>query len=109
MQVFSRQRMACSLSGLSQSRGLGGVWSAEPTTHPQKSSFPRPRGGKISRLSGFEKALVITPEREKMLYGVLYNKGKGLSLKIHAAGNTEDHIHIDISSPPRLALADCVK
>jgi hypothetical protein len=36
----------------------------------------------------------------------LYNKGKELELKIHAVGNTEDHIHIVVSSPPRLALTD---
>ncbi len=51
----------------------------------------------------------ITPEREKMFYGVLYNKGKELGLKIHAAGNTEDHVHVVVSIPPKLAVADCVR
>jgi REP element-mobilizing transposase RayT len=44
-----------------------------------------------------------------MFYGVLYNKGKELGLKIHAAGNTEDHVHIVVSIPPKLAIADCIR
>jgi putative transposase len=51
----------------------------------------------------------ITLEREKMFYGVLYNKGKELGLKIHAAGNVEDHVHVVISIPPKVAVADCVR
>jgi len=44
--------------------------------------------------STFDREPIITLESEKMFYGVLYNKGKELGLKIHAAGNIEDHIHI---------------
>jgi REP element-mobilizing transposase RayT len=51
----------------------------------------------------------ITSEREKIFYGVLYNKGKELELKIHAAGNIEDHVHVVVSIPPKLAVADCVR
>ena len=50
-----------------------------------------------------------TLEREKILYGVLYNKGKELDLKIHAAGNIEDHVHVITSIPPELAIADCIR
>jgi REP element-mobilizing transposase RayT len=57
----------------------------------------------------FERQPTITPEREKMFYGVLYKKGDELGLKIHAAGNTEDHVHVVLSIPPKLAVADCVK
>ncbi|MEW5830560.1 MAG: IS200/IS605 family transposase [Chloroflexota bacterium] len=51
----------------------------------------------------------ITPEREKMLYGVIYNKAKELGVKVHAAGNAEDHVHIVASIPPKLAVAECVR
>lgn len=57
----------------------------------------------------FEREPTITLEREKMSYGVLYNKGKELNLKIHAAGNIEDHVHVVVSIPPKLAVADCVR
>ena len=51
----------------------------------------------------------LTLEREKMFYGVLYRKGEELGLKIHAAGNMEDHAHVVASIPPKLAIADCVR
>jgi putative transposase len=57
----------------------------------------------------FEREPSITPGREKVLFGVLYGKGKELELKILAAGNVEDHIHIVVSIPPKLAVADCVR
>ena len=59
--------------------------------------------------STFEREPSITLEREKMLYGVLYNKGKDLGLKIHAAGNVGDHVHVVVSIPPKLSVADCVR
>jgi putative transposase len=57
----------------------------------------------------FERQPSITPEREKMFYGVIYHKAKELDFKIHAAGNTEDHVHIILSIPPKCSLAECVK
>ncbi len=57
----------------------------------------------------FERQPSLTPEREKMFYGVLYKKGKELNFKIHPAGNTADHVHIVLSLPPTLSVADCIK
>ncbi len=57
----------------------------------------------------FERQPSITPEREKMIYGVLYRKADELSLKIHAAGNADDHIHVVVSIPPKISVADCVR
>ena len=57
----------------------------------------------------FERQPVLSGECEKVFYGVLYGKAKELNLKIHAAGNVDDHVHIVISIPPKLAVADCVK
>ena len=51
----------------------------------------------------------ITPDREKMFYGVLYQKAKELDLKIHSAGNIEDHVHVVLSIPPKIAVADVVR
>ena len=45
----------------------------------------------------------------KVFYGVIYGKAKELDLKIHAAGNIEDHVHVVISIPPKIAVADCVR
>lgn len=57
----------------------------------------------------FERQPTLTPERENMFYGVLYNKAKELGVKIHAAGNVENHAHVVASIPPKLAVADCVR
>jgi putative transposase len=57
----------------------------------------------------FERQPMLTGEREKVFYGVLYGKAKELDLKIHAAGNVDDHAHVVLSIPPKLSVADCVK
>jgi REP element-mobilizing transposase RayT len=57
----------------------------------------------------FERQPTLTGEREKVFYGVLYGKAKELNLKIHAAGNVDDHAHVVLSIPPKLSVADCVK
>ncbi|GAB4546881.1 MAG: IS200/IS605 family transposase [Anaerolineales bacterium] len=51
----------------------------------------------------------LTVEREKMFYGVLYRKAEELGLKVHAAGNVDDHVHVAISIPPKMSVADCVR
>ncbi len=57
----------------------------------------------------FQREPTLTSEREKMFYGVLYNKAIELGVKIHAAGNDDDHVHVVASIPPKLAVADCVR
>lgn len=57
----------------------------------------------------FERQPTLTGEREKVFYGVLYGKAKELGLKIHAAGNADDHAHVVLLIPPKLSVADCVK
>jgi REP element-mobilizing transposase RayT len=47
--------------------------------------------------------------RERMVFGVIYQKAKELELIVHAAGCTEDHIHVVVSIPPKIAVADCVR
>jgi len=46
---------------------------------------------------------------EKVIYGTLYGKAKELGLIIHGAGNIEDHVHVVVSIPPKLSIADCVR
>ena len=57
----------------------------------------------------FERKPTLTDKREKMFYGVIYRKAKESDLKIHAAGNVDDHVHIVVSIPPKIAVADCVR
>jgi putative transposase len=51
----------------------------------------------------------LTPEREKMFYAVLYRKGEELEFRIHAAGNMEEHVHVVLSIPPKIAVAEGVR
>ncbi len=51
----------------------------------------------------------LNPEIEKVFYNVLYRKAEELDLTIHAAGNVEDHAHIVVSIPPKIAIADSVR
>ena len=57
----------------------------------------------------FERQPLLSAEREKVMYGVLYSKAKDLDLKIHAAGNVDDHVHLVVSIPPKLSVSDCVR
>ena len=59
--------------------------------------------------STYNRESTLTLEHEKMFYGVLSKKSQVLGLKIHAAGNMEDHAHVVASIPPKLAVADCVR
>ena len=52
---------------------------------------------------------IFTPKLEKIFYGVIYGKSEELGLKIHAAGNVEDHVHVVLSIPPKIAVAACVR
>jgi putative transposase len=57
----------------------------------------------------FERQPTLIDEREKLFYGVIHQKAKELDLKIHAIGNVDDHVHIVVSIPPKLAIADCIR
>ena len=59
--------------------------------------------------STMERQPILTPGVEKMFYGVIYGKADELGLKIHAAGNVDDHAHVVLSIPPKVAVADCVR
>jgi REP element-mobilizing transposase RayT len=52
---------------------------------------------------------LITPPLEHQIYGVILNKAKEMGIVVHAIGNVEDHIHVVVSIPPKVAVADCIK
>ncbi len=59
--------------------------------------------------STMDRQPMLTPNLEKIFYGVIHGKARELDLKIHAAGNVDDHVHIVVSIPPKIAVADCVR
>jgi putative transposase len=56
-----------------------------------------------------EREPLINSDREAELYGYIIGKADALSCIVHAIGGIEDHIHLVVSIPPTLAIADFVK
>jgi REP element-mobilizing transposase RayT len=59
--------------------------------------------------STMDRQPTLAPQLEKIFYGVIYGKAEELDLKIHAAGNVDDHAHVVLSIPPKISVADCVR
>jgi putative transposase len=56
-----------------------------------------------------ERQPLINPEREDALYSYIIGKADVLDSIVHAIGGVEDHIHLVVSIPPTLSIADFVK
>jgi putative transposase len=52
---------------------------------------------------------LINAQLEKELYGYIIGKADYLGCIVHAIGGIENHIHIVVSIPPKLSVADFVK
>ena len=55
-----------------------------------------------------ERQPLIVPDIESKLYGYLIGKADALGCIVHAIDGIEDHIHLVVSIPPTLAIADFV-
>ena len=51
----------------------------------------------------------ILGEREAWLHQILRGKAVELGMVMHAVGNVEDHVHLVVSIPPKLAVSECVR
>ncbi|MFH7028125.1 MAG: IS200/IS605 family transposase [Heteroscytonema crispum UTEX LB 1556] len=56
-----------------------------------------------------ERQSLIKLELETPLYGYIIGKADSKSCIVHAIGGMEDHIHIVVSIPPNISIADFVK
>lgn len=56
-----------------------------------------------------DRAPLLVGSVERDIHGALLGKARELGIIVHAVGNTEDHIHLAVSIPPKLAVADCIK
>ncbi|MDZ7967751.1 MAG: IS200/IS605 family transposase [Nostoc sp. DedSLP03] len=52
---------------------------------------------------------LITSDKETELYNFIINKSNSLNCRLHAIGGIEDHIHLVVSIPPTIAIAEFVK
>jgi putative transposase len=56
-----------------------------------------------------ERQPLINSDREDELYRYIIAKADALACIVHAIGGVEDHIHLIVSIPPTLAIAEFVK
>lgn len=56
-----------------------------------------------------ERQPLIIPNKEVELYNYIIGKADALRCIVHAIGGVEDHIHLVVSIPPNLSIADFVK
>ncbi len=57
----------------------------------------------------YQRLPLLSAAREKLLREVIVDKSRELGLILHALGNIEDHVHVVVSIPPKLAVAECLK
>lgn len=51
------------------------------------------------------RAALLTAEVEPIIYGLMRAKAIGLGTTVFAMGGVEDHVHLVVSIPPKLAVA----
>jgi putative transposase len=56
-----------------------------------------------------DRLALITPDRESLLYEYIGQKAQFLEVQLHAIGGMPDHIHLIVSIPPKIAVAEFVK
>jgi putative transposase len=56
-----------------------------------------------------DRLALITPDRESILYEYIGQKSQFLEVQLHAIGGMPDHIHLIVSIPPKIAIAEFVK
>ncbi|MEH2273189.1 MAG: IS200/IS605 family transposase [Nostoc sp.] len=56
-----------------------------------------------------ERQPLITSDKETELYNYIIGKSNSLNCILHTIGGIEDHIHLVVSIPPTIAIAEFVK
>ena len=59
--------------------------------------------------STWKRAPLITPEIQPRLYSVLHHQASNLGADVIAIGGTDDHVHVLLRYPPKIALSDLVQ
>lgn len=57
----------------------------------------------------YQRQALLTESREALLYSYIKTKANSLECQLHAIGGTVDHIHLVVSIPPKLAIAEFVQ
>jgi REP element-mobilizing transposase RayT len=54
------------------------------------------------------RAPLLTPEIEPLVYELIHSKASGLTATVFAINGTTDHVHLLVSIPPKVAVAKFV-
>jgi REP element-mobilizing transposase RayT len=57
----------------------------------------------------YQREPLITAARERVIRTTLYAKARELGLTLHEVGGMEEHLHVVVSAPPTLAVADWIR
>ncbi len=52
---------------------------------------------------------LLSEPHERLIEAIVQRKARMLRVLVHAIGSTADHVHLAVSLPPSLSLADCVR
>lgn len=55
------------------------------------------------------RAALITPEKESLIFAVIRAKSVELKGEVLAVNGVQDHVHVAVAIPPGLAVADWVR
>ncbi len=56
-----------------------------------------------------ERRPLLIPEIEAEVYGYIIGKSHAQGVIVHCIGGVEDHVHLVVSIPPKVSIADYVK
>ncbi|MBI3781984.1 MAG: IS200/IS605 family transposase [Deltaproteobacteria bacterium] len=57
----------------------------------------------------FDRQPSLRGQCEELLHQILRGKASELGVVVYALGNAEDHVHLVVSIPPKLAVSECVR
>ncbi len=52
---------------------------------------------------------IVEGEVRRLVFGAILSKAEELGVTVHAMGATGDHVHLALTIPPQLAVADCIR
>ena len=52
---------------------------------------------------------LLVGDHKSKAYGAILGKAKDLDVIVHAIGGVQDHVHVVVSIPPRLAVSEVVR
>jgi len=88
---------------------FGGAVAEQRTDFRKEDPMPYWRLHYHLNWATYNRYPLLTEPIERQVFGTLRNKAHILGIIVHAIGGIQDHIHLVVSIPPKLAVADCLE